>query len=779
MLSPNRVVKTFGNPHVLHSSRDSPDDLLEIGTGVKLSTEWTRAGLRRVEAAIAYACSTLAKGLRSRRLLPSVTRRDRQVRVLGERLEKGVEQLKDLQWQLRDDEARYRDLLDSQTEIITREDAQGRLTFVNRAFCRTFGVEASSVLGTVVPLDIVEGDAPALDPPAHGELQRRQRYEACIMTADGPRWFAIERHTIANPDGGVRELQSIGRDITEQRRIEAELAAMRDQALAANTAKSRFLAAMSHEIRTPMNGILGMSGLLLDTTLNSEQRSYANAIDHSAKTLLTIIDEILDLSKIEAGKLEIHPVPFPIDDCTQSVVELLAPKAHEKGLELVWRIEPGLPGILIGDETRVRQILLNLVGNAIKFTDQGGVVVRVASEPVAAGKALSRRETILVLEVRDTGVGIPAGQLASLFAEFEQAEETIKRKRGGTGLGLAISRRLARAMGGDIVVTSRPGQGSVFTARLRLGVAETARPLLSLHVSPKSPDACRVLLALDTPLERRVLAESLTALGVTVGIASTAETEAAIASAAGDRRAFDAILVDAGAGADRARQLLSAARVASQRPVRGVVLIDHFGRGALGAFRAAGFDAYLIRPVRPLSLLSQLGLVAASDWPQPSAQAAPPQVTAPAIQRSPGRSILLVEDNDINALLACRVSERAGCTVLHAKSGALALAQCEAQMSNGGAGFDLVLMDIHMPDMDGFETTNRMKRLYSGGGHRVPPIVALTANAFAEDRKRCLESGLDDFLAKPFDRSEMEALLDKWCGAGIHSRDGTLAEFAA
>ena len=750
-----------------------------IGTGVRLLAELTRVGRRLVEAATAHACRAVRKNLGSRQTLSSPAQIDRRVRVLGEQLEKGVEQLKDLQWQLRDDEARYRDLLDSQTEIITREDAQGRLTFANRAFCRTFGVEASSVLGTVLPLEILQGDAPALNPPARGEMQRRQRFEVQIMTAAGPRWLAIERHTIASADGTVDELQSIGRDITDQRRTEVELAAMRDQALAANTAKSRFLAAMSHEIRTPMNGILGMSGLLLDTSLNPEQRSYANAIDHSAKTLLTIIDEILDLSKIEAGKLEIHPVPFPVDDCTQSVVELLAPKAHEKGLELVWRIEPGLPSILIGDETRVRQILLNLVGNAIKFTDHGGVVVRVASEPVAAERALTRRETVLVLEVHDTGIGIPASQLSTLFAEFEQAEDTIKRKRGGTGLGLAISRRLAQAMGGDIVVTSTPGQGSVFTARLRLGVAETARPLLSLHVSPKTADACRVLLALDTPLERRVLAESLATLGLTAGTVATSDADIAIAKAAGDLRAFDAILVDAGAGAGRARQLLAAARAASTRPVRGVVLIDHLGRGALGEFRTAGFDAYLIRPVRPLSLLSQLGLVAASDWPQTSAQPALPQITVPAVDRSQGRNILLVEDNDINALLARRVSERAGCTVLHAKSGSQAVELCKAHMSNGEAQFDLVLMDIHMPDMDGFETTSRLNRIYAGAGHRVPPIVALTANAFAEDRKRCLESGLDDFLAKPFDRTELEALLDKWCGAGTHSRDGTLEEFAA
>ncbi len=696
------------------------------------------------------------------------------VRQLGERLERGVERLKDLQWQIRDDESRYRDLLDSQSDLITRTDAQGRLTFVNRAFCRTFGLEAGAVLGTAFRFEIVQGCLPAAIAPS--EPARRQRSEAQIMTHSGPRWFVFEQHTVSASDGIVTETQSIARDITDQRRIEAELAAMRDQALAANSAKSRFLAAMSHEIRTPMNGILGMNGLLLDTGLSAEQRSYAHAIDHSAKTLLTIIDEILDLSKIEAGKLEIHPVQFPVDDCVQSVIELLAPKAFEKGLELVWRIEPGLPGILIGDETRVRQILLNLVGNAIKFTDQGGIVVRVANEPASGVSGGGARQTQLILEVRDSGVGIPPDQQSALFAEFEQAEDTIRRKRGGTGLGLAISRRLAKAMGGDIEVTSEPGKGSTFKARLLLGVAESARPLIE---TPAHPESCRVLLALDSRMEKDALAESLTSIGVPVTRATTANAGDAIAAARAKGQAFDAVLVDAAAEPQGGRALLAKARAASGRPVRGVVLIDQLGRKSLADFRTAGFDAYLIRPVRPLSLLSQLGLIAASDWPAPARDiAVAPGPTETSIAPR-ARRILLVEDNDINALLARRVSERAGCTVFHARNGRDALAQCERQGLDPATRFDLVLMDIHMPEMDGFEATSRLKRLFAGAGIRVPPIVALTANAFAEDRKRCLEAGLDDFLAKPFDRSELEALLDKWCGAVTVSREGTLAEFAA
>ena len=440
---------------------------LGVGAGLLLTGSTLAGGpLTLAHIFLAIGIALVGTGLAfavTRRSEPSSSNPDeiRRVKSLSQQLERGIERLQDLQWELRDNETRYRDLLDNQNDIITRTDPDGRLTFVNRAFCRMFNLEATAVLGTEFKLDVLQGtqsDVSACDP------SRRMRYEQLVMTAIGPRWFAFEQHGILREDDTVIEQQSIGRDITEQRRIQAELAETRDQALAANTAKSRFLAAMSHEIRTPMNGVLGMSDLLLDTNLTSEQRSYAHAIDHSAKALLTIIDEILDLSKIEAGKLEMHPVQFPIDDCVQSVVELLAPKAVEKHLELVWRLDPETPARLIGDETRVRQIVMNLVGNAIKFTDKGGIVVHVSAERPRYVSEARHRETTVSIEVRDTGIGIAPAQMRSLFAEFEQPDDAARRKRGGTGLGLAISRRLARAMGGDIVVTSEPGRGSTFVA---------------------------------------------------------------------------------------------------------------------------------------------------------------------------------------------------------------------------------------------------------------------------------------------------------------------------
>ncbi|HJU30254.1 MAG TPA: ATP-binding protein, partial [Hyphomicrobiaceae bacterium] len=411
---------------------------------------------------------------------------------IGERIERGLESLEDIQWEMRENEARYRDLLDNQADVILRRDEQGRLTFVNQTFCRLFGLDRGMVLGRPFRPRVLAGDSPNPLTPA-SEL-RRQRYVQQIETARGPRWFEWDEHAVTGADAVISEVQCSGRDISERLRTEADLRDARKQAEAANRAKSRFLAAMSHEIRTPMNGILGMTSLLTDTELSAEQRTYAHAIERSARTLLTLIDEILDFSKIEADKLQLNQAPLSVGECVQGVVELLAPKAYEKGIDLGWAVDPSLPRPLLGDEVRVRQIVINLLGNAIKFTDKGGVLVTVR-------KSQSRKpdgdadDLWVVIAVEDTGLGIAAETLPSLFSEFEQAEDAVRRRQGGTGLGLAISRRLARAMGGDIHVASAPGHGSTFTATLRLKMAPGAAIAGELVNAP--PGRQHVLLALD------------------------------------------------------------------------------------------------------------------------------------------------------------------------------------------------------------------------------------------------------------------------------------------
>jgi PAS domain S-box-containing protein len=679
-----------------------------------------------------------------------------------DRLERRLEALKDIQWELRENEARYRDLLDNQADVILRRDEERRLTFVNQAFCRLFGLERSAVLGRAWSPQVLSGDRPAS--LGSGSELARQRYVQQIETAQGARWFEWEEHAVTGGDGAIPEVQCLGRDITERLGAEAELDEARKQAEAANRAKSRFLAAMSHEIRTPMNGILGMTSLLRDTALSPEQQTYAHAIERSARTLLTLIDEILDFSKIEADKLTLNSAPLAISECVQGVVELLAPKAYEKRIDLGWAVDPSLPRPLLGDEVRVRQVITNLVGNAIKFTDSGGVLVtasRSGRRPFADG------EVEIAITVEDTGVGIAPEALPSLFSEFEQTEDAVRRRQGGTGLGLAISRRLARAMGGDILVSSAPGSGSTFTATLRLKRAGEAQRIEEPGDATASPQ--HVLLALDRRIERRALRLSLEGVGIPVEECSVAGAAEMIEAAAQAGEPFTKLIVDGRVDCRTAGDVLAAARAVAPVTVQGVVVLERSAKADFARFREAGFDTYLVRPVRPQSVLTHLG---ASQEPHE------PVSAAPAIERQLSfhtvPSVLLVEDNDINALLARRMLEKVGCAVRHCLNGREAVEAFQRVLTGQDRTYHLVLMDAHMPVLDGLEATRMIRRLCAeraGGAMAPPPIVAVTANAFDEDRRRCLEAGMDDYLAKPFDRDQLNALLERWCRDLIQHAD--------
>ena len=651
--------------------------------------------------------------------------RIRQMKLELRQLEARLDEAADRNWEIREAQERAKSFFEAQGDLIVRRDSGGAITYANDAFCTLAGRIRTDLLATRFALPITEQSA--TETLADGT----RAYDQKIETPEGTRWIAWREVTV-RIDGGS-EIQSVGRDITDRVMAERALAEACDQAEAANRAKSRFLAMVSHEIRTPLNGILGMADLLGDTSLSAEQITYLKAVKTSGETLLSLIEEILDFSKIEAGRLDLAPQPFALAAFVEEAVELLGPRAQAKGLEICCYVDERLPTQIVGDAARLRQVLFNLAGNAIKFTERGGVSIIV--EPGA-------QPDTITIAVRDTGVGIAAQDQPRIFLEFEQADGGAARKFSGTGLGLTISKRIVESMAGSIAVESTAGEGSTFRVTLPLPrTGEEANTVIAV------PDLAGhdVLIIATAAIEASLIARRLERWGARTKIVPDGDAAAALLP----ERPWSAVLVDHALGTAASEAL---ARMTSSVPRR-IVLVTPAMRNNLAALKEAGFTGYLIKPVRAASLAARFS---SEDIFDPAAAIETPEATRSAAQK--GLSILVAEDNEINALLARALLVKLGHRPTMAQSGAAAI-ECWHAAHTAGAPYDRVLMDVHMPGMDGLEATRRIRAIEAEENSAHTPIIALTANASAEDRDACIAAGMDGFLVKPFDRERLAAAL--------------------
>jgi nitrogen fixation negative regulator NifL len=632
------------------------------------------------------------------------------------------------------------------------KDQDGRYIRLNRAFELFFGVKRESFIGRTLH-DLLPPEDARLHAEKDIELfanRGMQTYEAEVHSRDGTRHDTIYRKAaLTRRDGSVSGLLGTIIDITERKEAETAVLQAKDAAEAASRAKSDFLANMSHEIRTPMNGIIGMTDLALDTALTEEQREYLSIVKSSAESLLTIINDILDFSKIEAGKLHVEQISFDLHRVIAETLKTLALRAHEKNIELVSEIMPAVPHHVLGDPSRIRQVLINLIGNAIKFTERGEIALHTELTSLLDG------EVLIHFAVSDTGIGIPDSKQQLIFDAFAQEDTSTTRRYGGTGLGLSISRRLVELMGGEMWLESEIGQGSTFHFSVRLQLDAQPRQPISPQIELRGR---HFLIVDDNATNRRVLAGMLAAWDVKTESADSGP--AALQIMRGTDAVFDCIILDAQMpemdGYELARQLTAEH---SQLPPM-LMLSSAAMRGDSQRCQEAGIAGFFPKPIAAEELLAVLcRMFDAGQQASPNAPRAPlNRHSLRELQRS--LDILLVEDHPTNQKLALGLLEKWGHRAVLARNGQ------EGVEHFGQQAFDLILMDIQMPVMGGLEATRHIREMEQEHRMRRTPIIAMTAAAMAEDRIACLAAGMDDYLSKPIRTKDLlEKLLA--CGGQI------------